>query len=100
MNLEAFHLYMVDIVPTVVSVSAPDENDRSTWIVQCDPPATEEQQQAIDAGILAYDINTLPPRQARQQELAAEADVQELVELLRTATPDEIEEWIKGHGDP
>jgi hypothetical protein len=52
--LEAFHNYMAGIVPTVVSVSVPDPEDRSTWVVECEPPATPEQQVQIDTAISDY----------------------------------------------
>jgi hypothetical protein len=55
-NLIAFHNYMVSIVPTVVSVSVPDTEDRSTWVVQCEPEATPEQQAQITEAIQGYTL--------------------------------------------
>jgi hypothetical protein len=55
-NLEAFHNYMVEQVPTVVSVCVPDTADRSTWVVQCEPEATEEQQAQIDGAVQGYSL--------------------------------------------
>ena len=55
-TIVAFHNYMVGVVPTVVSVSIPDTEDRSTWIVECEPPATEEQQAQIDQAVEGYTL--------------------------------------------
>lgn len=54
--VQTFHAYVAETVPTVVSVAMPDPADKSTWWVQCEPPATEEQQAQIDAAIQGYTL--------------------------------------------
>ena len=73
-SLQAFHEAMVAVVPTVNSVSIPDENDRSTWVVQFEKPPTKAELKKIAKAIEEYDIDTPHPAEAARRQLVSDVE--------------------------
>ena len=95
-NLGAFHEYMVAVEPTTVSVSIPDENDRATWVVQCEPPLeeTDPRQPGIDAAIQAYNINSLTSDEERMVTFLVEPNQISVVSVLDSGDPKQVDAWL------
>ncbi len=96
-NLVPLHVALAKVCPTVCGVSVPNQNDRSTWVIQHDGTPTDAQLAALSMAITDFDIRFLtnpPADTARVSALKSDAARADLLTRLQTATPAEIDSWL------
>lgn len=81
-------------VGRTVFVSIPRREDKSGWRVSANPPLTAQEAQAAQVVIDAFDPAAPLPEKAREDALLADADRQDLIGRLATATPAQIKSYV------
>lgn len=85
----------VSAVAPIDGVSIGDRTNKATWTVSFKEIATPEQRVAAQQVIDAFDPQTVSNEESRALFFQAETDRTELISLLKTATPAQIETFIR-----